>query len=115
MSKIRILSSYKKTEFGLSENEEKSLVALGQLWGFLKYHHPSVAKGDYDWDAELIKLILVILESKNEYQLKKILDDWLNDLPPVAENPNKKLPDLIIKVKPHYGELFNVSIWGKIS
>ena len=96
-----------KAAFSLSKNEEKALVALGQLWGFLKYHHPSVAEGNYDWDMELIKLIPSVREAENDSIWKKILDDWLDSLPHVAENPNKKLPDLEIKTKPDYGELFN--------
>jgi len=91
----------------LSKYNEKSLVALGQLWGFLKYHHPAVAKGDYDWDAELVKLIPKILEAKNDSIWEKLLDKWVDSLPPIPENPNKKLPDLEIKMKPDYGELFN--------
>ena len=90
-----------------SIKEEKSLGALGQLWGFLKYHHPAVANGDYDWDMELMKRIPLVREAENDSIWKKLLDDWLDSLPPVMENPNKKLPDLEIKVKPDYGELFN--------
>ena len=94
-------------DVGLPKSEEKSLVALGQLWGFLKYHHPAVANGDYDWDAELIKMIPLVCKAKNDSIWKKRLDNWLDSLPPVPENPNKKLPDLEIKTKPDYGELFS--------
>jgi len=97
----------RKATVSFSTNEEKSLVALGQLWGFLKYHHPAVANGDYDWDAELIKLIPKILEAKNDSIWKKLLDNWVDSLPSVPENSDKKLPDLEIKTKPDYGELFN--------
>ena len=100
-------SCNRKATVSFSANEEKSLVALGQLWGFLKYHHPAVANGDDDWDAELIKLIPQILEAKNDSAWKTMLDNWVDSLPPVPENSNKKLPDLEVKVKPDYGELFN--------
>ena len=101
-----------KTETGYASNDssvikEKSLIALGQLWGFLKYHHPAVANGNYDWDMELLKMVPLVLEAKKDSLWKKILDDWLDDLPPVVEHPDKKLPDLEVKVKPDYGELFN--------
>ena len=91
----------------LSKSEEKSLVALGQLWGFLKYHHPAVANGDYDWDSELIQLIPLVYADIDESTWKKQLDDWLNNLPPVPANANKKSPDLEAKTRPDYGELFN--------
>jgi C-terminal processing protease CtpA/Prc len=92
---------------GLAQKEKKPLIALCQLWGFLKYHHPAVAEGNYDWDMELVKLIPSICEAKNDDQWKKILDNWINTLPPVAENTDKKLPDMEAKTKPDYSELFN--------
>ena len=90
-----------------SIKKERSLVALGQLWGFLKYHHPAVANGNYDWDMELIKIIPLVREAEDDSIWKKLLDSWLDSLPPILENPGKKLPDLEIKLKPDYGELFN--------
>lgn len=91
---------------GLSKNEEKSLVALAQLWGFLKYHHPAVAEGRYDWDMELIKRIPEMREAKEESVWKKKLNDWLDSLPPIEEKV-KKFSELRVKVEPDYGELFN--------
>jgi len=88
-------------------NNEKGLVALGQLWGFLKYHHPVVAEGQFDWDMELIKRIPIIVESKSENEWKSILDNWLDSLPPIPINPEKKIPSLEFMTKPNYGELFN--------
>jgi len=91
--------------------EQKSLIALGQLWGFLKYHHPEVAQGNYDWDMELIKMIPLVREAESELHWKKILDDWLNNISAVTENPNKKLPNLEIKIEPNYGEIFNMDFF----
>lgn len=102
-SEVRTQKQIKK----ISQEEVKPLIALGQLWGFLKYHHPAVAEGKYDWDMELIKLIPSIQKSENETQWKKLLDNWIDNLPPVSENPNKELPDLEAKTKPDYGILFN--------
>lgn len=86
---------------------EKGLVALGQLWGFLKYHHPAVAEGKYNWDMELIERIPIILQAKEEKEWKDLLNAWIDHLPPVTKNPNKKVPDHEAKSKPDYGELFN--------
>ena len=96
-----------QTKKSLTKEDEKPLVALCQLWGFLKYHHPTVASGKYDWDMELIKLIPEIQKASDETQWKKLLDDWINSLPPVAKSTDKKLPNLEAKTKPDYGELFN--------
>lgn len=86
---------------------EKGLVALGQLWGFLKYHHPAVAEGKYNWDMELIERIPIVLQAKDEKEWKNELNTWISHLPPVTKNPAKKVPDQEAKLKPDYGELFN--------
>ena len=89
------------------EEKIKSLIATCQLWGFLKYHHPYVAAGKYDWDKELISRIPEILETENEGDWKKLLDNWITILPLVKENKEKKLPNKKATSKPNYGELFN--------
>jgi len=38
---------------GSDFNQITRLAALAKVWGFLKYHHPEVAKGKIDWDDEL--------------------------------------------------------------
>src|ERR1700761_1972188 len=40
-----------------SLSNNPNLVLLGKIWGLLKYHHPSVIKGTYNWDDELIKIL----------------------------------------------------------
>ena len=91
----------------LPQEKEKSLVALGQLWGFLKYHHPTVTDGKLDWDAELIKIIPAILNAQNEEEWKIILDDWVDNLPSVAVTQKDTIPLSVVCVKADYGELFN--------
>ena len=39
----------------LTENQK--LETLCKVWGFLKYYHPFVAKGSYNWDNQLIEKI----------------------------------------------------------
>lgn len=102
----------KQNEANSNSYNEKGLIALGQLWGFLKYHHPAVAEGKYDWDKELIKRIPAVLEAKNENGWKNELDRWIDSLPPIPKNPVKKWPDLEAKVKPDYGELFNTEYYS---
>lgn len=85
----------------------KGLTALAQLWGFLKYHHPSVAAGLYDWDAELMKRIPAVQNAPNDEEWKNMLDAWIDSLPPVTPLPDKTLPSLEVQSAPHYGELFN--------
>lgn len=68
-------SNNQQTEINAAHFNEKGLIALGQLWGFLKYHHPAVAAGKYDWDIELIQGIPVVLQAKDEKEWKDLLNN----------------------------------------
>ena len=45
----------------INSKENKDLITnlelMGKLWGFLKYHHPAVGKGNWDWDHELFGIL----------------------------------------------------------
>lgn len=78
----------------LSRQEVKALATLGQLWGFLKYYHPAVSTGRWDWDSVLIqKIPLYIAAGKNE--LNKVTNDWLDELGNVdtCKSCDNNIPD----------------------
>lgn len=54
-----------------------NLDLLGKIWGFLKYHHPEVGKGNYNWDYELFRMLPDYLKAKNMKQRDQILLDWI--------------------------------------
>ncbi|SFK82272.1 hypothetical protein SAMN05216357_106177 [Porphyromonadaceae bacterium KH3CP3RA] len=93
----------------LPKEKEKSLVALGQLWGFLKYHHPIVAEGKLDWDKELVKIIPAIMNVKDEKEWKIILDNWVDSLPAIEVTQKDTIPLSRVKVKADYGKLFDTA------
>lgn len=97
------------------KEKEKSLVALGQLWGFLKYHHLIIAEGKLDWDKELIEMIPAIMNAENEDEWKMILDNWVNSLPAVevARKDTIPLSGFKVEVKADYGELFNTAYFNQ--
>ena len=101
------------TENCLPEEKEKSLVALGQLWGFLKYHHPIVAEGKLDWDKELIEIIPAVMNAENEKEWKIILDNWVDSLPAARVTAKDTIPLSRICVKADYGELFNATYFNQ--
>jgi hypothetical protein len=41
----------------LSPKQSENLYKLGKIWGFIKYHHPEVAKGNINWDYELFRVL----------------------------------------------------------
>jgi carboxyl-terminal processing protease len=40
--------------FGQSTTQIQELALLSKTWGLLKYYHPNVATGKYDWDSVLV-------------------------------------------------------------
>lgn len=63
----------------LSNDNIYNLELAGRLWGFLKYHHPLIAKGNYDWDRELFKLLSIILESNSQEQRDLNIINWIKE------------------------------------
>jgi hypothetical protein len=54
-----------------------NLELLGKIWGFLKYHHPEVGKGKYDWDDELFQFLPEYLNVNNTGQRDESLLRWI--------------------------------------
>lgn len=55
------------------------LELLGKIWGFLKYHHPAVAKGTYQWDYELFAFLPTYLEVTTNDR-DQLLLEWIQGL-----------------------------------
>jgi C-terminal processing protease CtpA/Prc len=67
----------------VSELPEKSiqdLALLGRIWGFLKYYHPKIAKGDYNWDYELFRIMPRYLGVSNTKEREELLLQWIDGL-----------------------------------
>ena len=43
----------------LTDSDIKNLELLGRVWGFLKYYHPAIATGNYNWDYELFRFLFI--------------------------------------------------------
>jgi len=55
-----------------------NLELLGKIWGFLKYHHPAIGEGKFNWDNELFRILPKYLKANNNDDRDKILTDWIN-------------------------------------
>src|SRR5690606_19278386 len=83
----------------------RSLVKLGMIWGFLKYHHPLVVSGQINWDAALFRMLPVWLSLKNDTETNAFLAHWVDSLG--YRFPPEKAPERYhIKMLPEYGYLF---------
>ena len=64
----------------LTEYQIASLAVLGKVWGFFKYYHPRVTKGQYNWDSVLIAKLPVFHSAKNPQELNDCMLNLLNEL-----------------------------------
>lgn len=79
-----------------------NLSALCCIWGFLKYYHPAVGSGKYNWDYELFRIMPRVMNSENISSRDSILTDWIGGLgafstkilPPMTFRKIKVKPDL---------------------
>jgi len=62
----------------LSETEKFATTA--KIWGFLKYYHPEVADGRFNWDEQLFKVLPKVKGSTTKEQLSQIYLDWIDSL-----------------------------------
>lgn len=113
-----------------------NLELLGKLWGFLKYNHPAIGKGNYNWDYELFRMLPEYIQVTDNKKRDKMLLAWIGkygSIPACAtckETPadavlkpdlswaenNDLSPDLQKKIKEvytnrHQGEHFYVALF----
>jgi C-terminal processing protease CtpA/Prc len=70
------ISSFSQTF--LTENQK--LESLCKVWGFLKYYHPTVVKGNIDWDHQLVKYIPMVISCRNKQELSNLYLDLIYSL-----------------------------------
>lgn len=61
-------------------SETEKLVSLGKIYGFLKYYHPEVGKGKFDWDKEFVKYLPEVLIATDKESLSQIYINWIESL-----------------------------------
>lgn len=86
----------------LTTERISDLILLGRVWGFLKYYHPKIAKGNYNWDYELFRVLPKYMNEPIVAEKECLLLEWINSLgeidqcktcDTVSENAHLK-PDL---------------------
>lgn len=103
----------------LDKNNVEYLKNLGLIWGYLKYYHPNVAAGNFNWDYELFRIYQKSLGASGN-ERDQILADWIKSLGEFQTKNNfesknlkmkadlewittsgfsKELTDLLLKVK----------------
>ena len=69
----------------LSAIQIDNLTTLGRVWGFLKYHHPSVTAGKRQWDFDLYRILPAVLHATTTARANDVLADWIDALGPISE------------------------------
>jgi C-terminal processing protease CtpA/Prc len=64
----------------INKTQAKHLSILGKVWGFVKYHHPEVAKGNHNMDKELFRVLPKVMASKSDAQRDQVLLQWIEKL-----------------------------------
>ncbi len=59
--------------------EVQNLEKLCKVWGYTKYNHPAFLLGQKDWDEELLNLIPVVSDAKED-EVNDILHEWFVSL-----------------------------------
>jgi len=99
----------KITDVQLSTSKAEDLQLLGMIWGYLKYYHPAVATGNYNWDYELFRLVPKITESTTHQQRDAVLLNWITTLGTFEISPAKAPKNIKMQADLEWIDKFNLS------
>ncbi|AWH83674.1 peptidase S41 [Flavobacterium album] len=60
--------------------ETQKLEATARIWGFLKYYHPQVAAGKFNWDQKLIDILPEVEKVQTKEALSEVYIKWIDGL-----------------------------------
>lgn len=103
---------------GLIDPTPQTIDKLGLLckvWGFLKYYHPEISAGNYNWDYELFRIMPQVLNSSHNEELNSALLKWVDNLGNVEISNYKAIDSSTIKMKPDYKWIKEGKVGEKLS
>jgi len=92
----------------LNKQRITNLKTLGEVWGLVKYHHSEVAKGNFNMDAELFRVMPAIIGAKSNGELNSVLSTWVDKfgLPETCKDCTLGNSEDIVQ-HPEYGSIFD--------
>lgn len=95
----------------LTNEVVSNLELLGRVWGFLKYHHPEIAKGNYNWDYELFRILPDYLKVNDNVGRDQVLLTWIQKYGklPVCKNCKATPNDAVLKPDLSWIDSSNIS------
>ncbi|MFF5383716.1 S41 family peptidase [Pedobacter suwonensis] len=92
----------------INQNDVHFYANLGMIWGFLKYYHPAIIKGKYNWDAALFRLIPKVSRLKSDDSRYAVVERWIDGLGPIPiKSKSNKTNSKDDQAKPDYGYIFS--------
>jgi C-terminal processing protease CtpA/Prc len=61
----------------LSDIQVQNLATLAKVWGFLKYYHPLVTSGQFNWDYELLRVLPTVLAAGDAPTANQAIAVWI--------------------------------------
>jgi hypothetical protein len=96
----------------LTVNQVEHLAVLARVWGFLKYHHPRVARGELHWDYELFRVLPEVLGAADRDERNRVLSRWVEKLGvPEKCDPCAKAP-MDVHLSPRLGWIEDAGLLG---
>lgn len=103
------------------KNSIDRLALLCKIWGFLKYYHPIVCDGQYNWDYELFRWLPDVLKCRSEKEVCEFVLDKVSSIGtfneskkdfPVCDSTYYSVPsflwlDEISRINRHLYDLLN--------
>lgn len=87
----------------LSDAQEKGLYKLCRIWGLMKYYHPTIAKGKYNWDFELFRFAPTYLAAQSRDEQNQLLHDWVLKYGKLSPGKRNKVnPDEKVVMSPDF-------------
>lgn len=88
------------------------LAVLGKVWGFVKYYHPAVCTGEYNWDYELFRVLPKVMQCNNDKERNEILFIWISQLGDFKTEKFKQPDSARVKLYPDIQWINDVAILG---
>jgi C-terminal processing protease CtpA/Prc len=96
--------------FKATEEKINDLKILGMVWGFLKYYHPNIAAGNFNWDYELFRILPKVIQSKDQQGRDAILTDWIKRLGDFEVTREKEVLKNEVKITPDLDWITNSNL-----
>ena len=88
------------SNISINNTQIENLKSLGLVWGFLKYYHPNIAKGEYNWDYELFRILPKVLNAVNNKNRDSVLIKWIDSLGEFSQGKEIVIRSSEVKIGP---------------